>query len=257
MKIIFTLLFAIICFNLGAQEDKTSNISRSFQFDMGMKQIKEENIHPKVHHGLLYTLKYEHAKQSRNISAYTIGLGYSRLKTKYEDLSASANLLLQCDYHYLFEIKNKNKYTYHLGPEINLVYDLSYYPNWDESHLYWASCLDLGIQNKFNFNISYRQSLAVDIGFNLFSIFSRPTLDRQYKIDDISLVGIMKNINSNLETGMINKSFLLAFKVEYQFHTCEKITQAICYSYNYRRVKSIEGFPLQNNLHKIGFKIYF
>jgi len=95
------------------------------------------------------------------------------------------------------------------------------------------------------------------LDISLISVFSRPELDRQYKIDDISFGGIIENMHSNLEAGTINKSFSVAFQTEYQFHTSEKITQAICYSYDYRRLKSNKGNPFQGSLHQIGLKIYF
>jgi hypothetical protein len=257
MKTITAILLMLFTCAVQAQETITVIKSNSFQLDFSMMQIKEENLHPKVHHGLLYGLQYGHSRQKINISTFRMGLGFSRLKTNYEPLSASASVRLRGTYHYLFKIANSDKVTFHMGPEINLAYALSYFPNWDESHLYWANSLDLGIRNKFSYHINVRQTLALDLGFSLFSVFSRPELDRQYKIDDISLAGILGNMNSNPEGGTMNKSLLLSFQAEYQFHTGERITQAICYSYNYNRVKSNDGFPFQDNLHKLGFKIYF
>ena len=257
MKTILSLLLIFFTFVLKAQENTNVNKSNGVQLDFGLIQIKEENLHPKAHHGLLYRLQYEHSRQKINISNFHIGLGFSRLKTKYEELSATANAQLQGDYQYLFKIRNTNKLTYHLGPEIKLTYNLSFFPNWDESHLYWASSLDLGIRNKSSYHINARQSLEMDLGISLFSVFSRPELERQYKIDDISLAAILGSMNSNPEGGTMNKSFILSFQAEYQFHTSESIKQAICYSYGYNRVKSNDGFPFQENLHKLGFKIYF
>jgi len=257
MKLIFTLLLLFFTFGLQAQENNSFYKSSSFQLDAGSIQINEENLMPKVHHGLYYGLKYGHSKQKKNITTFHIGLGFSRLKTAYEDLSPSANVQLQGDFRYLFEMIQKNNFTYHLGPEAGLVYDLSYFPNWDESHLYWVSNLALGIRNRFNYQVNARQSLVVDLGFSLFSLFSRPELDRLYKIDDISIGGILENLHSNFQGGTINKSVFLSIQAEYQFHTGENITQAICYAYDFNRVKSKEGFPFLENVHKIGLKMYF
>ena len=257
MKYIITLLLTLYALSLGAQEVEELTKFNSFQLDFGLNQLKEANLHPKVHSGLLYGLTYEHTRQRYHISNYKIGLRYSRLKTKFEQLSASANVQLFGNYNFLFEIIKKNRLTYFVGPEINLTYNLSLYPNWDESHLYWCSSLDLGIKNKLNLQINDKQTLAIDLGFSIFSVFSRPELDRQYKIDDISLGGIVSAMNNNMEVGTINKSLSVIFQAEYQFHTSEKITQAICYSYNYRRIKSNGGRPFQNSIHNIGFKIYF
>ncbi|MBU3927639.1 MAG: hypothetical protein KKB74_07515, partial [Bacteroidetes bacterium] len=254
MKHIFILLFALFTCSIGAQEIPDIIKLSSFQLNFGVNKLKDENLHAKVHTGILYGLIYEHTKQTKNISNFGIGLIYSRLKTKYEELSASANIQLFGNYDYLFETVKKGKLTYFIGPEVKLHYNLSFYPNWDESHLYWGSWLNLGVRNNLSYQMGDKQTLVFDMGLSLFSVFSRPKLDRQYKIDDVSIIGIAENTHSNLEAGTINKSLLVVFQTEYQFHTCEKITQAICYSYDYKRLKSNEGNPLQGSLHQIGYK---
>ncbi len=191
------------------------------------------------------------------ISNYKIGVVYSRLKTKFEDLSASANIQLSGKYNFLFETIIGDRFTYFIGPEIELHSNLSYYPNWDESRLYWGSFQNLGVKNKLSYAINERQSFVIDLSLSIYSLFSRPQMNRQYKIDDISLGGIVANMYSNLEGGTINKSISSTFQTEYQFHISEKITQAICYSFNYRRLKSKDGSPFQNSIHNIGFKLYF
>jgi len=257
MKYIITLLLTLYALSLGAQEVEELTKFNSFQLDFGLNQLKEANLHPKVHSGLLYGLTYEHTRQRYHISNYKIGLRYSRLKTKFEQLSASANVQLFGHYNFLFEINKKNRLTYFVGPEIQLNYNLSLYPNWDESHLYWGSSMDLGIKNKLTLQITDQQTLAIDLGVSIFSVFSRPESDRQYKIDDISMGGIIAGMHKNLEAGTINKSISVILQAEYQFHISKEITQAICYSYNYRRIKGNDGNPFQNSIHNIGLKIYF
>jgi hypothetical protein len=256
-KFLFILPLVMFTCNLRAQENKSVFTSSSFQLDAGSIQIKEENLMPKVHRGLQYTLTYEHNKQKKNLTAFNVALGISRLKTSYEDLSPSANIQLRGTFRYLFEVIQNNQFTYYLGPETGLGYDFSYFPNWDDSHMYWVSNLSLGIRNTFTFQVNARQSLVADAGISLFSFFSRPEPDRQYKIDDISMGGILENLHSNAQAGTLNQSVFLYIRAEYQFHTGEHITQAICYSYDFNRVKSKEGFPFQENIHQIGLKIYF
>lgn len=258
MKYLITLLLTLYTLILEAQEVEELTKFNNFQLDFcGVNQLKEANLHPKVHTGLLYGLTFGHIRQTNHISNYRIGLRYSRLKTKFEQLSVSANVQLFGNYNFLFEIIKKNRLTYFVGPEIQLTYNLSLYPNWDESHLYWGSSLDLGIKNKLNLQITDKQKLAIDLGVSIFSVFSRPKVDRQYKIDDISLGGIIAGMHKNLESGTINKAISVILRGEYQFHTSEKITQAICYSYNYRRIKGNDGNPFQNSINKLGLKIYF
>lgn len=254
---LITLLFSTTVSPVMSQENEQLQIKSSFQLMFGLNELKESNLHNTVHKGVLYGLIYEHSKQSNNISLYDIGLKFSRVKTGYEDLSASAYAELFGRYSYFFKITKKTKSTFYFGPEIRLNYDVSFYPNWDESHLYWANYLSLGIGNQYRYQISDKHSLRVNISIPLLSAYSRPLPDRQYKIDDTSFGGIISSLNNNIESGTVNKSFYLNTKLEYQFRITDRISEAICYSYNYTRVSSREGFPFQSNQHNIGIKLYF
>ncbi|HLP05995.1 MAG TPA: hypothetical protein VK152_11260 [Paludibacter sp.] len=255
--VLITLLFSTTVFPAMSQEKGQMQLKNSFQLMFGLNELKEGNLHDKVHNGILNGLIYEHSKQSNNISLYNIGLKFSRVKTAYEDLSASAYAELFGRYGYFFKVTSKTKSTFHFGPEIRLNYDVSFYPNWDESHLYWANYLSLGIGNQYQYQITDKQSLKINICIPLFSAFSRPIPDRQYKIDNTSFGGIINSLNSNLESGTVNKSFYLNTNVEYVFRITDRISEAICYSYNYTRLSSREGLPFQSNQHGIGLKLYF
>ena len=231
MNRLIKIAFLFVTINLFAQEEKKNISSYSFQFDIGSNQIKEKNLHPKVHSGILYGLSYEYKCGEQNISQFKFGINYSTLKTDFENSSESINIQVIANYSYLFELIKKNRFSYCLGPEINLNYNLSFYPNWDESHFYWADFISLGISNKIKYQINQTQFLTFDLSIPLFSVFSRPELNRQYKIDDISFSGILKNMNSNLEIGSLNKSFYMNLQIEYQFVISDKFMQAISYSY--------------------------
>lgn len=257
MKRLISIIIILISINLFAQEEINIIKHNSFQLDFGINQIKERNLHPKVHGGISYGLTYEHTKHSKNTSNFGVGLVLSRLKTEYEILSASVNIQLSGNYSYTFEVVNKNKLVYSVGPEAVLYYNFGFYPNWDESHFYWADYLELGIANNLTYKINKNRSVKISLSIPLISLFSRPVSDRQYKIDNTSFTGILDNLHSNLEGGTIDKSFIAFSQVEYQFHISDRVTQAICYSYNYQRLKSKEGFSFQDNQHNIGFKLYF
>ena len=253
LKILF---FFILCLPFGLLAQNEWKL-RSFQLDAGINQIKEENLHPKVHKGLIYGLQFEHLKYRKRTTSWGMGLQFSRLKTKYEDLSASANAQLFARYAKLFPISQTPKRSWLLGPEANLHYVLSFFPNWDESHLYWANTWGAGIHNKFIFQIKEKRSLDWELRIPLVSLLSRPEPNRLYKIDDLSAGGIISSLHSNLEGAFWNKSLMIWTKVEYQFQISEKTTQALCYSFEYARIKSKEGAPFQNLQHHVGLKIYF
>lgn len=251
----FLFLFsASFCFG---QDSKPYSKQNSFQLDAGLNQLKEKNLHPKAHSGACFGLLYSNLRTKRYQKQFEIGVQFSRLKTKYESLAASMNIQLFANYAYLLNGITKNKFTYTLGPEIWLHYNLSFYPNWDESHLYWADYLGLGVRNKLKYQLNEKQALKLDISIPVASLISRPELDRMYKIDDISVGGILGSMHSNLEGKLWNYSFILKSRLEYLFQISERFTQAICYSFNYSRFRAKEGLPFQNLQHLIGLKLYF
>jgi hypothetical protein len=243
--------------DLFAQEPFDTIKRNNIKLDFGINQIKEENMHPKVHSGTITGLSYNRHLKSKNISEFGINIRYSRAKTVYEDLSATVNAHIIVNYQYLFKTLYRAKFMYAVGPETYLNYNVSFYPNWDESHLYWANSFSLGASNKLSYQISKSNTLVFDLRFSVISIISRPEKDRQYKIDDLSFGGIMKDLNSNLEFCSVDKALLVAYQIEYQFHFSPKVSQAICYSYDYSRINRKQGSPFQNNIHRLGFIIYF
>lgn len=251
----FLFLFAgSFCFG---QDSITFSKQNTFQLGTGLNQLKEKNLHPKAHSGACFGLFYSNLRTKLNQKQFEIGVQFSRPKTKYESLAASVNIQLFANYAYLFNGITKNKFTYSLGPELGLHYNLSLYPNWDESHLYWADYLGVGVRNKLKYQLNEKQGLTLEISVPVASVISRPELDRMYKIDDISFGGILNSMHSNPEGAIWNHSFVVKSRLEYRFQISERVTQAICYSFNYSRFRAKEGLPFQNLQHLIGLKLYY
>jgi hypothetical protein len=119
-----------------AQERDSSRTNHFISLQFGVNQIKDENLIPKVSTGTITELSYGFEKRKTNWQQFHFTLGYSRLKTKLEDLSKSFNLQLNLGYSRSYALLQKKNFKYYLGPEVNLAYDASYFPNWDDSHLY-------------------------------------------------------------------------------------------------------------------------
>ncbi len=229
----------------------------SFQLSLGLNQIKEKNINTKVHSGLSYLLKYSREKEKKNISQYNVSFLFSKIKTKYESASRSMNIQLRGNYGYFFNFKRTEKYRFFVGPNLSANYRLSFYPNWDDSHLYWADDFSLGLSNHLQYLINDKKSLLLGFNVSVLSIFSRPQLHRNYKIDVVSFGGIINNMNSNFQFGTVNRALNIYFQGEYQFKISDKMNQAIVYTFCYSTFKGSESMPFQNMLHNLSFKIYF
>jgi hypothetical protein len=152
-------MFFILGVNSFAQVQVDSIRRKSLQLDFGVNQLKEENIHLKVHTGMVTGFSYNHYLRSKNISDFGITIKWSRAKTAYEDLSGTANAHIIGNYRYLFKTYCQGKIIYAVGPEINIHYNLGLYPNWDESHLYWANQFSLNADNVSLSILSYLKGL--------------------------------------------------------------------------------------------------
>ncbi len=251
---ILTLLFVA---NVLAQNSADSAKRNCLTLDFGLNQIKEENIHPKVHSGTITGLEYSHTLETKNISEWGLNFRYSRLKTTYEDLSASANIQIAAHYHCLFKAISRQRYTYAVGPEVKLNYNIGLYPNWDESHLYWANAFSVGVDNEFRYKISETGLLILNGYISVVSLLSRPDPNRQYKFDDLSFGGVMDSFHSNMVAGTVNKAINCVFQAEYKFGVSTRLSQGLFYRAEYSRMKGSPALPFQQNIHHVGLKLYF
>jgi hypothetical protein len=126
--------------DLSSDQSKTYSIN----FQLGLNQIKEMNLLPLVHKGRLTEFSLETEKIKCNLRQFQFSFLYSRIKTGVEEMPKSGNIRLGLDYSYNFLIFKKNNLRYFLGPQASLCYSYMLYPNWDDSHGYWADYLSFG-----------------------------------------------------------------------------------------------------------------
>ena len=256
VKNLFAILLLLVLVNpLSAQD--TSAFYHIIFLQTGVNQVKDENLHPKVSTGTMLELSYgfESSRKKNRISEFHFDLGYSRLRTSFEDLSKSLNLKLKFSYSQSLQVWKQNNFRYLLGPEINLAYNIFYFPNWDDSHLYWADYLSLGPKNVFILRVHDKNAWISSLSFPLFSVFSRPEPYRLFKIDDTSAEGIAKELNGNC-TATLSRVFFTRIQTEYRFPILKNKLEAVSYTFEYVRVKSKTGRAFQQLNHEIGLKIF-
>jgi hypothetical protein len=236
---------------LSSDHDKTYSVN----FQLGLNQIKEMNLLPLVHKGRLTELSFEIEKVKGSLRQFQFSLLYSRIKTEAEELPKSGNIKLGLDYSYNFLIIQKNKLRYYLGPQASLCYSYMLYPNWDDSHGYWADYLSFGPNNILSLAVKNESEWFTSLDFSLVSFFSRPEEIRPYKMDDSSVGGILKALNSNIETGTINRALQINFRTEYRFPVFVDKREAITYDMNIIRLSQKSEQPVFQFIWKVGIKI--
>ena len=188
MKTNILLVFIMLligCRINGQDQDSLSrhkNYSVGIQF--GLNQIREMNLLPLAHRGTLSELSFETEKKKNSLRLFQFYFTYSRVRTNMEELFPSANIRLGLNYSYNFQIYRKNNFRYYLGPNSTLNYSFMIYPNWDESHNYWANFLTLGANSILSVALRNECEWVTALNFSIIGIFSRPEEIRPYKIDD-------------------------------------------------------------------------
>jgi hypothetical protein len=249
-------VFALFITWAHAQEKDSAGSQHVIALRFGMIQVKDENLHPKVSTGTLTELVYGFEKRKKTWQQFHLAFAYSRLKTTLEDLSKSVNLQLKLDYSKSYLLKENGHCAYFLGPETRLAYNACYFPNWDDSHLYWADYFSIGVRNHFTIKLKNQNALLASLSVPLFSVFSRPDLYRLYKIDKIDAGGIAQNLNSNISAAHLVNVFFISFDAEYRFPVFRNKREAFTYSFGWLLVKKDGGNAFNQVQHQIGMRIF-
>lgn len=227
----------------------------SIAIQLGMNQVRDENLHPKVHTGSINELAYEFESKAAILRQFRFAVGYSWIKTELEDLSKTLNLKLNMGYSQCYSLVKGSNFEYYAGPEAGLAYNVAYFPNWDDSHLYWANYISLGVQNAVSVQFDNGNEWISSLSIPLFTMYSRPELYRLYKIDDIDFGGFVNNLNSNFTPAFWGNAFYLKLKTEYRFPAFGNKREAFTYSLEFLRIKSGDGNPFTQISHQIGIKL--
>jgi hypothetical protein len=253
---VILLLMANFAYGQNTTELDSMASTHSIGVTIGINQIKEANLLSRVHSGFVTTLSYGCIHSQQNYSDFQFLLGYSRIIARSEDITKSVNILIGTSYSYAFKAVDRQSLTYFIGPQVKLSYSAGAYPNWDDSHLYWANYMSVGINNVLIYRLHDETRLVSHISIPLLSIFSRPDLVRLKKFDDLSFSGIVKNLHSNMKLGFWNTAFHLHVDIEYQFPIFRTKQEAFFYSIDYVRLRRYDDNPYTQLMHQIGIKVF-
>lgn len=254
MKPFFALvLFFSFSICIAQQTNRERAKQNSISVNAGHAQFKEENLHPKVFRGLNIGTLYSHSRTRINISEYAAGLEISFLNTAYEEFPSALSGLILGSYRYLLPVLTNERLTFYFGPAACLQYGTNAYFNWDESHLYFANFISGGIGNRINYRRD-KYGLVFNFDIPLVSVISRPKPNRQYKIDDMTFTGVMKNLSGNPELALPDKNFYVKTGLELNFATTKMKMRSMGYNFQYHFAKANKGKPYQNAKHTISYK---
>jgi len=251
MKIIVYVLIFLFSINLYSENEKNS-----FLIGLGNNQTKDNNLIIKVHQGMMFNFEYERENKTKynSINQSQIGLGFSGLNTELESPFSSINITFNASHTRLFPLCENSNIRFLIGPDAFLNYNVSMFPNWDESHIYWANALGFGLKTKLEYYINSNNSIGLYLEIPVIYLLGRPEVNRRYKMDDLTIWGIFAELHSKMENGFLNNDIILHTDIEYKIVKKEK-PYYICYSFDYSKLQTLVSKPFINIQHKIGVKV--
>lgn len=260
LKLITAVSLLLFCEIIDAQNSENTITHHYFGYEPGFIQLKEMNLIPKVHKGIIHIVTYSFEKTNKNYQSFKFVFGYNNPKTSIERKAENSNDYdkkngqIFLNYSYNFNILNKKNIYYYLGSMLSYTYSISYYRGWD-SHAYWGNYLSLGPNNVLRIELNNNRSWLTSLNFSLIGFYNRPDHIRLYKVEDWSFNNIIKITNDNYTLGLWDNAFQVQFQTEYRFAIFKSKSFAVDYSFHFSRLKSNESNPLLELIHRIGAKI--
>lgn len=230
--------------------------TKRIQFLTGYIQQKELNLMPKVHQGFQYAVEYQADRELNQLNRFQGRLGFSPLTSPWETRGFSANLQIQAGCLHLFPIFKNQNWKVLAGPFGNLSYNISFYPNWDESHLYWASQLQTGVSSRTEYRFKGQaRSLFWEFKFPVIGMLSRPNKGRDYKIDDFSFRGILLSMHHQPKLIGFPQNIQVHSRIGYNFPIAQKKQAQVGYHFDHMQVTTRYSNQFIQSSHQIFFGI--
>ena len=258
MKLIFATFFTAL-FVLG--ECKSQNLNdnllyHNISYGIGSNQIKEENLIPKVHQGLMHYISYGFEIRSNSYNHFQFNFGYGTLKTEIENEALSINARLSFGYCHNFKILESANLCYYLGPQSSFTSSLAEYENWDEAHAYWGNYFSLGPSNVAFIKLDESKLLFLRLDLALLGLYTRPDYNRLYANEYWTFSNIMKIMNSHYHFGFWNNAFQMNASTEYRTPIFKEYNLSLSILIYYSQIQAEDGKPLKELIYKLGFGIW-
>ena len=241
---------------LHAGETDSSRTRHYLSLQTGINQLRDELLLPKVSTGTVTRLNYGFERNRNFLSQFSLHMGYSRLRNTYEDVSKTVNLEFHSRYGLGILAASAAKLRMYIGPEAGVTYNATYFPNWDESHLYWASYITLGVKGNLVMNLKNRTEWVSSLSLPVVSAFSRPPRYRDYKIDDLDAGGVIRQLNSHYRAGLWNRLFNMRFSTAYRFPAGRRRLESVYYTFEYLYAQNHNDGAYFQIVQQLGIKIY-
>jgi hypothetical protein len=226
-------------------QNETDVSRHALGYSLGFARIKEENLLPKVHSGVLHALNYEFQVQGNLSHSVIVQLAYGTVSTDITRDEGAFNARLLVSYSPQFVVRRAGGMTYCMGPMIAYSSSLAEYQTWDEAHAYWGTALSLGMSNVMSLDIGSARDLTFRLDCSLLGITSRPDRFRLYANERWTFSNLVKIMNSGFQYGFTEGVFQLATTARYRTPLFSSKSLTLSCSFSYSRLNVDGGKPLR------------
>jgi len=170
---------------------------------------------------------------------------YSSPSNRYNHKSSAGEINL--GYSYMHTIVGDESHgQLHLGGLIDWNYNVQYYENWDDSHIYWLNVYEIGPAARWSKIINDNQQLALRFNFSLIALVSRPPKYRYYDQGRLPKE-ILSKPHENLELTSLHEYVSIGLHGQYIYQGSENFAIVVSYFLNYKTFSKPERITLFTN----------
>ncbi len=216
----------------------------------------EHNLHGLRHTnpGIMLSATWSN-QQLQHRQVASLEAGFTKPKAALEPAAYSIGLLLEARYHYQQQLATGQNGTFYAGGWAGAHYNLAFYPNWDESHMYWANFAGMGFGSHWQKPLTGKaKQVFADFNLPLLGGLSRPQLYRNYKIEDTSPSAILKTNHKDMQLAGPAQYINLELKTGLVLNTSTRINWAVYYQVNYINATTTYANPYKQIRHGLGIR---
>ena len=218
-------------------QGKNESNSNDFGLSVGLAeyQVKEKVLNNIRHQGLFPSLGFSYEK-IREVSQqkFELNLNFNLLKSRYDPEAASIVINPSISYRYARMVKN-------ITPDIHLFLGgiagfnsySAYHLNWDDSHIYWLTAYDLGVDCIFIYQRPNKHSFMLEINMPVVALVSRPPERFLYKVLNPKFSWLISEFHDNMRLTSIHQHFAIDMNLAYKFRYSKKFEQRLFWQFSY------------------------
>lgn len=256
MKWICTIILIFFSKILFGQNYKQNTFSILYQ--PTFYQIKENNFCGLKHKnfGSKFQLSFLKTKD-KYYQTYNFSVDFVRPESKYEDGALSVYASIKFQYDILFPVNQLHLGNFQIGGLAKADYKFAYYPNWDESHLYWANFIGFGFKSKYLKTITENKNIYISIDLPILGMVSRTETDRYYKIEELNFSNIIAKNHQHLQLSSVNNYFDLNLNIGINLKYSQDFSTDFVYFCEYANIYTNYSKTFRMLQHGLALKLNF